>query len=130
MEAFHLPCDIACNGKEALDMMRKTLNNPYNLFFVDWQMPDMDGIELTKKIKEVTGDRSFVIMFSMADWRSIEKEAVAAGVKQFIPKPLFPSVLINAINECIEIKPKDISGRQIGTKEDGFDFHNYTILVA
>ena len=130
MEAFHLPCDIACNGKEALDMMRKTINKPYNLFFVDWQMPDMDGIELTRKIKEVTGDRSFVIMFSLADWRSIEKEAVAAGVKQFIPKPLFPSVLINAINECIEIKPKDLSGRKIGTKQDGFDFQAYTILVA
>jgi two-component system, sensor histidine kinase and response regulator len=130
MEAFHLPCDIACSGKEALEMMEKTADRPYNLFFVDWQMPDMDGIELTKKIKEITGDKSFVIMLSMADWKTIEKEALAAGVRQFIPKPIFPSVLINVINECIEIKPKDSSGKQEGTAETQFNFKDYSILVA
>jgi len=130
MEAFHLPCDVACNGKEALKMMENTADKPYNLFFVDWQMPDMDGIELTKKIKEITGDKSFVIMLSMADWKTIEKEALAAGVKQFIPKPIFPSVLINVINECIEIKPKDILDKQEGQKETNFNFKDYSILVA
>jgi len=131
MEAFHLPCDIASNGKEALEMMGKTADKPYNLFFVDWQMPDMDGIELTKKIKEITGDKSFVIMLSMADWKTIEKEAIAAGVKQFIPKPIFPSVLINVINECIEIKPRDGTGLSSeGVKENNYNFNDYSILVA
>jgi len=130
MEAFHLPCDVACSGKEALEMMEKTADKPYNLFFVDWQMPDMDGIELTRKIKEITGDKSFVIMLSMADWKTIEKEALDAGVKQFIPKPIFPSVLINVINECIEIKPKDILGKYEEAKEIGFNFKEYSILVA
>jgi len=130
MEAFHLPCDIASSGKEALEMMEKTPDKPYNLYFVDWQMPDMDGVELTKKIKEITGDKSFVIMLSMADWKSIEKEALAAGVKQFIPKPIFPSVLINIINECIEIKPKDGSGKQDGSAETDYNFKDYSILVA
>ncbi|MDR0302467.1 MAG: response regulator, partial [Treponema sp.] len=129
MEAFNLPCDIACSGKEALEMMKDAADKPYNLFFVDWQMPDMDGIELTREIKKITGDKSFVIMFSMADWGSIEKEAVAAGVKQFLPKPLFPSVLINTINEYIEIKTSHIYGRP-GTIETDFDFKGHTILVA
>jgi CheY-like chemotaxis protein len=130
MEAFHLPCDIACSGKEALEMMDKSPDKPYNLFFVDWQMPDMDGIELTKRIKELTGDKSFVIMLSMADWKTIEKEALAAGVRQFIPKPIFPSVLINVINECIEIKPKDSSGKPDGSIETEFNFKDFSILVA
>jgi CheY-like chemotaxis protein len=131
MEAFHLPCDIASSGKEALEMMSETpQDKAYNLFFVDWQMPDMDGIELTKRIKKITGDKSFVIMLSMADWRNIEQEAISAGVKQFIPKPLFPSVLINAINDCIEIKPKDASGRSNGSVETDFNFKDYTILAA
>jgi Signal transduction histidine kinase len=130
MEAFHLPCDIACSGKEALEMMEKTADKPYNLYFVDWQMPDMDGVELTKKIKEITGDKSFVIMLSMADWKTIEKEALAAGVRHFIPKPIFPSVLINIINECIEIKPKDGSGKQDGSAETDYNFKDYSILVA
>jgi CheY-like chemotaxis protein len=128
MEAFHLPCDIACSGKEALEMMEKA-EKPYNLFFVDWQMPEMDGIELTKKIKELTGEKSFVIMLSMTDWRTIEKEAIEAGVNQFVPKPLFPSVLINVINECIEI-PRDGSGRQDGSANTGYNFKDFTILVA
>jgi CheY-like chemotaxis protein len=130
MEAFHLPCDIACNGNEALEMMKKTQDKPYNLFFVDWQMPGMDGIELTRRIKRTMGDKSFVIMFSMADWRNIEKEAISAGVKQFIPKPLFPSVLINAINDCIEIRPKDGSYGYDEFKDDNFNFKDYTILIA
>jgi CheY-like chemotaxis protein len=130
MEAFHLPCDIASSGKEALEMMEKALDKSYNLFFVDWQMPDMDGIELTKRIKKVTGDKSFVIMLSMADWRNIEQEAISAGVKQFIPKPLFPSVLINAINDCIEIKPKNAAGRPDGSTETSLNLKDYTILAA
>jgi CheY-like chemotaxis protein len=130
MEAFHLPCDIACSGKEALEMMDKSTDKPYNLFFVDWQMPDMDGIELTKRIKEITGDKSFVIMLSMADWKTIEKEALSAGVRQFIPKPIFPSVLINVINECIEIKPKDGSGKSDSSTDAAFNFKDYSILVA
>jgi len=129
MEAFHLPCDIASSGQEALEKMEKA-DRQYNLFFVDWQMPDMDGIELTRKIKEKTGDKSFVIMLSMADWKSIEKEAIAAGVKQFIPKPIFPSVLINVINECIEIKPKEAGGKPEGSSEQGYNFNDYSILVA
>ena len=129
MEAFHLPCDVAHSGEKALEMM-EAADKPYNLFFVDWQMPDMDGVELTKKIKEITGDKSFVIMLSMADWKTIEKEALAAGVRHFIPKPIFPSVLINIINECIEIKPKDGSGKQDGSAETDYNFKDYSILVA
>jgi CheY-like chemotaxis protein/two-component sensor histidine kinase len=130
MDAFHLPCDIACSGSEALEMMRKAADKPYNLFFVDWQMPGMDGIELTKHIKKQTGDKSFVIMFSMADWSSIEKEAIAAGVKQFIPKPLFPSTLINAINDCIEIKQVDAPYDPDGAEDGKYNFKGYSILAA
>jgi len=130
MEAFHLPCDISSSGQEALEMMEKTKDKPYNLFFIDWQMPDMDGVELTRRVKQLTGDKSFVIMLSMADWKSIEKEALAAGVKQFIPKPIFPSVLINVINECIEIKPKESTGRQESLTGQGYNFNDYSILVA
>ncbi|MDR0495734.1 MAG: response regulator [Treponema sp.] len=130
MEAFHLPCDIARDGNEALEMMDKAADRPYNLFFVDWQMPGMDGIELTKKIKKIAGVKSFVIMLSMTDWKNIEQEAVSAGVNQFIPKPLFPSVLINAINECIEISPADAFSGPDGSKKTSLGFEGHAILVA
>jgi CheY-like chemotaxis protein len=127
MEAFNLPSDTAVGGAEALDLIKNCGGKPYNVFFVDWQMAGMDGIELTKKIKEITGDKSFVIMFSMADWSTTEKEAISAGVKQFIPKPIFPSALINAINSCFGAEPKKASG---GSRETNYNFREYTILAA
>jgi CheY-like chemotaxis protein len=130
MEAFRLPCDTAESGKEALEMMRKAADNPYNLFFIDWQMPEMDGIELTRRVKEITGDKSFVIMLSITDWKILEDEALAAGVNYFIPKPPFPSMLINVINECIEIKPKDGSIRTDDLNEILYNFREHKILVA
>jgi CheY-like chemotaxis protein len=130
MESFRLPCDAASGGAEALELIDKAADRPYNIFFVDWQMPDMDGIELTRRIKKITGDKSFVIMFSMADWSNIEKEALMAGVNQFLPKPLFPSMLINAINGCIEVNPKKDSWLPDEDTEAGFDFSEYTILIA
>ena len=54
-------------------------------------MPDMDGIELTKRIKEINSENSIVIMISANDWNAVGREAVAAGVKHFISKPLFPT---------------------------------------
>jgi CheY-like chemotaxis protein len=127
MEALRLPCEIACNGDEALKMMDNAGARPYNMFFVDWQMPGMNGIELTKRIKEITGDKSHVIMFSMTDWSSIKDEAVAAGVKKFIPKPILPSTLLNAINECVEINPKE---DPVESGESVFNFEGHTLLVA
>jgi CheY-like chemotaxis protein len=127
MEAFHLPFDTAASGARALDMIKNCGARPYNIFFIDWHTPDMSGIELTKRIKEITGDKSHIIMFSMTDWSSIKDEATAAGVKQFIPKPIFPSILLNAINDCVEIPPK-VDSAESG--ESGFKFRGYTILVA
>jgi CheY-like chemotaxis protein len=133
MSAFNLPFDTAGSGAEALDMIKNCGGKPYNIFFVDWQMPGMDGIELTKKIKELTGDKSGdksqVILFSMTDWSGIKNEAVEAGVNQFIPKPIFPSALLNAINDCVGISPKE-DRREHGSGESGFNFSGYTVLIA
>jgi CheY-like chemotaxis protein/two-component sensor histidine kinase len=129
MKAFNLPFDTAGGGAEAIEMIKNSGAKPYNIFFVDWQLPDMDGIEVTRKIKEISGDKSHVIMFSMTDWNSIKDEAVSAGVKQFIPKPIFPSSLLNAINGCVEMNPKEDSGEG-GAGRSGFNFKGHTILVA
>ena len=132
MEALKLSCDVANCGAEALEMIKNAGDTPYNIFFVDWQMPEMDGIELTKKIKEINGKNSIVIMISVTDWNIIEKEAIAAGVKHFVPKPLFPSALVNAINICVgvefhepanELLPPTISRHR-------YDFKNHTLLIA
>jgi len=131
MESLSLSCDVAHDGRESLAMVRDSRDKPYNVFFIDWQMPEMNGIELTKKIKEVTGDNSVIFMISATDWSGIEKEALAAGVKSFVSKPLFPSTLINAINECLAPEPRHPDESARGAESgDRRSYAGRTILIA
>ncbi|MDR1027922.1 MAG: response regulator [Clostridiales Family XIII bacterium] len=96
-------CDIARDGMEALEMIEKA-DSSYDVIFVDWKMPVMNGIELTRKIRERYLENAVVIMISATEWHVIESEAKAAGVNGFIPKPLFTSTLTDTINECLSIE--------------------------
>jgi CheY-like chemotaxis protein len=98
-EQLGFACDTASDGDEALRMIEK--NGPYDLNFIDRQMPGIDGLELTRRIKAYGADKSVVVIISAADWSLIEKEAHESGVGKFLPKPLFPSTLADCINECL-----------------------------
>jgi PAS domain S-box len=129
MEAHCLPCDVATSGFEALKMIKQCEEEPYNIFFVDWQMPGMDGIELTKRIKEITGDNAVVFMISIAAWNIIERKAFLAGVKSFIPKPVFPSSIVNAINECLGVESAKAEAHSQGADTIP-DLNGKCILIA
>jgi len=129
MAAHNLPCDVASSGEKALEMIAQCGDKPYNIFFVDWKMPEMDGIQLTKKIKEITIDNSVIFMISVAAWSSVEAEALSAGVRSFIPKPLFPSALVNAINECLGVESAKTEMRAQNPASIP-DFSAHTILIA
>jgi CheY-like chemotaxis protein len=96
---FGLACDFAAGGEQALAMIER--NGPYDIYFVDFKMPGMDGIELSRRIKASETDNSVVIMISSAEWGAIEAEAKRAGVRKFLPKPLFPSAIVDCISECL-----------------------------
>jgi CheY-like chemotaxis protein len=95
---FGINCDIASSGEEAVELITK--GNTYDMYFIDWRMPGMSGIELARRIK-ARGGKSIVTMISAAEWRTIEGDAKAAGVDKFLPKPLFASAIADLINECI-----------------------------
>lgn len=82
-------------GKEAIIRTKFSLeqNEPYSAFIIDWLMPDMNGIELVRRIRKVIGDTTPVIILTAYDWTDIEKEAKEAGVTAFCSKPLFLSEL-------------------------------------
>jgi len=94
-----LSCDTAENGKDALRMIDE--NGSYHIYFVDWKMPDMDGIQLTRELKSRVPENSVVIMISAAEWSAIADEAKQAKVDKFLSKPLFPSTVLDIIKECI-----------------------------
>ena len=129
MKELKLPCDVAAHAEEALNLI-KSKGNPYQVCFIEWKLDGMDGIELTRSIKELSSDNAVVIMVPMGEQNNIEKEALAAGAKHFIAKPLFPSLLISAINACIgeEVKEKANVVPEVVKKR--YDFSAYTLLVA
>ena len=92
-------CDVASSGIEALEKLDS--GNRYNIFFIDWKMPGLNGIELTQRIRESGEHNAVIIMISSTEWPAIEQQARAAGVDKFLPKPLFMSVVIDAMTECI-----------------------------
>jgi signal transduction histidine kinase/CheY-like chemotaxis protein len=128
---FGVLCDTAEGGEEALDLIRR--NGHYDVYFIDWKMPGIDGMELTRRIKSHSaGDaqsKSVVTMISATEWALIADEARTAGVDMFVPKPLFPSSIADCINQCLgraaagskrdrEGKPDNFSGFSILLAED------------
>jgi len=98
---FGISCDTAISGEEALRLVEK--NGAYHIYFVDWKMPVMNGIELTRELKSQAANNSVVIMISAAEWNMIADEAKKAKVDKFLSKPLFPSTIVDVINECIGV---------------------------
>jgi CheY-like chemotaxis protein len=127
-EQMKINCVVASNGAEAYNMMADEDKIPFDIIFVDWRMPEMNGIELTEHIKTRFGKEVVVIMISAAEWETIEEDAKKAGVDGFIPKPLFPSILTDCINSCIKNMREFGGGKAEGEQRDAFSGH--TILLA
>jgi signal transduction histidine kinase/DNA-binding response OmpR family regulator len=100
-QSFGIMCDTAKSGEEALDLITK--KSGYNIYFIDWKMPSMDGIQLAREIKSRMMGNSIVTMISAAEWSEIAEEAKTAGVDKFLSKPLFPSAVAELINECLGV---------------------------
>ena len=123
-DGFGVFCDVAGDAKEAMDCIKK--KGPYNIYFIDWKMPGMNGIELTRKVKETESSDSIVIMISATEWSVIENDAKNAGVNKFLPKPLFPSSIANVINGCLGVENLTVAEQE----QDSDNFENYRIILA
>jgi signal transduction histidine kinase/DNA-binding response OmpR family regulator len=96
---FGISCDTVGGGAETLALLDQ--GKFYDIYFIDWKMPGINGIELSKKIKERHAGNSTITMISATEWSVIADDAKTAGVDRFLPKPLFPSAIADCINECL-----------------------------
>jgi signal transduction histidine kinase/CheY-like chemotaxis protein len=124
---FGFACDIVESGKAAIS--RISHHGPYNMFFIDWKMPGMNGMELTEKIKENSDEKSVVVMISAIEWGSIEGEAKKAGVDKFLSKPLFPSAIAECVANCLGTNIDEIR-KNIAPPETEDHFENFNMLLA
>lgn len=87
------------SGAQAVDLAvsAQQSGHGFDVCFIDWKMPDMDGVETTRRIREKVGRHTPIIIISAYDWSEIEEEARRAGANAFIAKPLFQSSLYNAL---------------------------------
>jgi len=118
-------CDTALSGEEALGLVVR--NGDYHIYFVDWRMPVMDGIQLAAELKKRATSKSVVIMISAGEWTTIESDAAKAGVDKFLSKPLFPSDIMDVIKECMSLGRTQIEGAH--NNIDGIFAGRYILLV-
>jgi len=128
MQAFGIHCDVATKCEDAVAMMEK--NDPYDIIFVEWQLLGGDCAKLSHGFANKADEtgRTIVLMISATEWSMAESEIKSAGVDKFVTKPLFPSALLDTINECL--------GDYTNLDEDALPydnagiFENHNILLA
>ena len=101
LSSLTLTCDHAYDGWEALKTVEKAIaeNCPYDIVFMDYMMPGLNGIETAKKIKQISNESIAIIMVSIYDWADIEQDAREAGILKHLAKPFSPSSVFDVINE-------------------------------
>ena len=106
------------SGKEAILRTHQALmrGDMYSVYIVDWLLPDMNGIEVTRRIRKEMGDDVAVIVLTAYDWADIEEEAREAGVTAFCSKPLFMSELRSCLHSVINAEETAEKEREQETK--------------
>ena len=104
---------------------RHARHDDYQVILLDWKMPGLDGLQMTRAIRKIVGDEIPILIVSAYDWSDIEEEALAAGAHGFISKPLFKSNLYLGLSK--------FAGGTFVQEEQVNDTHDFTgknILLA
>ena len=117
------------SGKEAVLRTRQAVmrGDDYCVYIIDWMLPDMNGVEVTRRIRKETGGNVPVIVLTAYDWADIEEEAKEAGVTAFCSKPLFFSELRSCLYSIVNTDEEE-ELEQEDTKQP--EFRTGRILLA
>ena len=117
------------SGKEAVLRARQSIemSDAYHAYIIDWRLPDMNGIEVTRQIRSLNDDTPIIILTAY-DWSDIEVEAKAAGVTAFCSKPMFMSDLRETLMSALGQKQTDASQELLPEKDA--DFKGKHILLV
>lgn len=119
-------CADAARAVELADEHSRR-NDPYQLMLLGWKLPDMDGIEAARKIRLSCGENSPTLLLSGCDWSGMEEEAGKAGISGFIPRPLFQSVLYDALKT---FTGEAVEESKVSKMENDLELKGKHILLA
>jgi signal transduction histidine kinase/CheY-like chemotaxis protein len=129
LRSIGIDADLANSGRKGLAMIRNhhAASADYQVVILDWKMPDLSGLEVTRAIRAEIGEDIPIIIVTAYDYTEIEEEAMAAGVNGFLSKPLFKSNLCRTLNDLLHVrddvpdgtvKAYDLDGMRILIAED------------
>ncbi|MBQ9458589.1 MAG: response regulator [Oscillospiraceae bacterium] len=126
LERAGVAVELAQSGADALEMvrLRHARRASYDLILVDWQMPEMDGVETIRRIRGMIGGESAIAILTAHNWDGVFEEAVDAGADNFIAKPLSQDTVMEELRQTLqknvrsEGKKAELAGRRVLLAED------------
>ena len=118
--------DWTTSGKEAVLRVKLAgeQDDEYAVYIIDWLMPDMNGVEVVRRIRGLIGEDTPIIILTAYDWSDIEDEALKAGVTAFCSKPIF----LSELREILESPFADRNSEEV--LQETFSFHGKKILLV
>ena len=123
---MNIMCDTASNGHAALNILNN--GGEYDVCFVDLRMPEMDGVELAKKITQAQAKKPAIVIISAYDFSISEEDAKSTGINDFLSKPLFVSDIAECINKQLNVDERAEFGSTELKRQESFQ--GYTVLLA
>ncbi len=119
--------DWTTSGKEAVlrAQLATEQSDEYAVYIIDWLMPDMNGVEVVRRIRNIIGEEKPIIILTAYDWSDIEQEAREAGVTAFCSKPIF----LSELREVLEA-PFVVQNTVDDSEEEAISFEGKKILLV
>ena len=127
LAAIGMRPDWTTSGKEAVLRVKLAgeQEDEYGAYIIDWLMPDMNGIEVVRRIRGIIGENKPIIILTAYDWADIEQEAREAGVTAFCSKPIF----LSELREILE-SPFTVRDTENTETEEAVSFEGKKILLV
>ena len=126
LRTIGMRADWTTSGREAVVRAQDALDqgDGFRVFIIDWMIPDMNGLEVVRRVRRLIGDATPIIILTAYDWTDIEVEARDAGVTAFCAKPLFLSELRRVLAEPFRME------EQKESTENAAEFAGKRLLVV
>ena len=104
LEKAGIAVELVESGVEAIErvQLRQARQEPYNLIIVDLQMPEMDGVETSRRLRSIAGNDSVILILTSYSWDDVADKAVEAGIDGFVAKPFAASTVLEEFRSAVK----------------------------